>query len=73
MSRRMLAILCLCLLLLSSCGADSNANVQATPGVDQPGNDLPSPTTQALPGLLQTEQLLMMTPHPARDPFSLAQ
>ena len=73
MSRRVLALLCLCLLLLSSCGADSNANVQATPGVDQPGNDLPSPTTQALPGLLQTEQLLMMTPHPARDPFSLAQ
>lgn len=74
MSRRVLAVLCLCLLLLlSSCESGSNASVQATPGVDQPGNNLPSPTTQALSGLLRTEQLLMMTPHPARDPFSLAQ
>ncbi len=73
MSRRVLAMLCLCVLLLSSCGAGSTASVQVTPDVDQAGNNLPSPTTQALPGLLRTEQLLLMTPHPARDLFSLAQ
>ncbi|MEO7020846.1 MAG: hypothetical protein ABI234_11900 [Ktedonobacteraceae bacterium] len=73
MSRRVLTLLCLCLLLLSSCATSSSASVQATPDVDQPGSNLPSPTTQALPGLLQTEQMLLMTPHPARDLLSLAQ
>lgn len=71
MSRRALTILCLCLLLCVSCTSESSLNMQATPDVDQPGSNLPSPTTQALPGLLQTEQLLLATPHPARDLTSL--
>lgn len=33
---------------------------------------LPSPTPQSLSSLLQTEQLLLMTPHPLRDLYSLA-
>jgi immune inhibitor A len=73
MRRRTLALLCLCLLLCTSCTTNSNANVQATPDVNQPGSNLPSPTIQTLPGLLQTEQVLLMTPHPTRDLFSLAQ
>lgn len=73
MSQRVLALLCLCLLLCASCATSSNTSVQATPDADQPGNDLPSPTTQGLSSLLQTEQVLLMTPHPARDLFSLAQ
>ncbi|MGH2507883.1 MAG: hypothetical protein ACRDHZ_10850, partial [Ktedonobacteraceae bacterium] len=73
MSRRVLALLCVCFLLCTSCTTNSNASVPATPGVDQPGNNLPSPTTQSLPNLLQTEQALLMTPHPARDLFSLVQ
>jgi immune inhibitor A len=62
MSRRVLVILSLCLLLLSSCSSSDNGSAQATPGVQQPGNNLPSPTAQDLPSLRQTEQLLLMTP-----------
>lgn len=74
MSRKALALLCLCLLLCSSCAAGGSANVQSTPDAHlPPGSNLPSPTPQPLASLLQTEQLLLMTPHPARDLFSLAQ
>lgn len=73
MSRHMLALCYLCCLLCISCATSPNASVQATPDVDQPGSNLPSPTAQSLPSLLQTEQLLLMTPQPSRDLFSLAQ
>jgi immune inhibitor A len=72
MKTRGLVILCLCLLLLASCASSGGANAQATPGVTQPGSNLPSPTIEALPGLLQTEQLLLMTPPPASNPLDLA-
>lgn len=72
MSRRVFVILGLCLLLLSSCTSASNTGTQATPVAQQPGNNLPSPTTQALPSLQQTEQLLLMTPPQASDLLSLA-
>lgn len=73
MKGRIVVILCLCLLLLSSCAPSGNTSTQATPDEDQPGNNLPSPTAEALPGLLQTEQLLLMTPPQVSDPVSLAQ
>lgn len=73
MSRRALITLCLCLWLLASCNTVSNASTQVTPGVNQPGSNLPSPTAQSLPGLLQTEQLLLMTPHQASNFSALAQ
>lgn len=73
MNRRVLTLLCLCWLLCTSCTTNGNANVQATLDVDQPGSNLPSPTTQSLTSVLQTEQVLLMTPHPARDLVSLAQ
>lgn len=72
MSRRVLVVLGLCLLLLSSCTSAGNTSTQATPVVQQPGNNLPSPTTQALPSLQQTEQLLLMTPPQVSDPVDLA-
>ncbi len=73
MSRPNVMILCFCLLLLSSCVSSGNTNLQAAPGLAQPGSDLPSPTIQALPGLLQTEQLLLMTPPQVSNPYSLDQ
>ncbi|HEX4715519.1 MAG TPA: hypothetical protein VH164_11385, partial [Ktedonobacteraceae bacterium] len=72
MKGRIVVILCLCLLLFSSCAPSGNTSTQATPDEDQPGNNLPSPTAEALPGLLQTEQLLLMTPPQVSDPVSLA-
>jgi immune inhibitor A len=69
-----------CLLLLSSCTFGSNTPTAPTitrsptateqPG---PGNNLPSPTAESTQALLQTEQLLLTTPHPLRDLYSLAQ
>ncbi|MEO6887506.1 MAG: hypothetical protein ABI456_00680 [Ktedonobacteraceae bacterium] len=45
----------------------------ATPtGSLDPGSNLPSPTPQSLQNLLQTEQVLLLTPHPLRDLYSLA-
>lgn len=70
MSRRALTILCLCL-LLSSCASSGSTSAQATPRVPQPGSNLPSPTAQALPGLLQTEQTLLMTPPQVSDLYKL--
>ena len=66
-----------CLLLFSSCTSGSNPPVvTVTPAVTRqpnPGNILPSPTAESEQALLQTEQLLLMTPHPLRDLYSLAQ
>jgi hypothetical protein len=73
MSKRLLPLLWLCLLLFSSCATSDSTGTQITPVAAQPGSDLPSPTTQNLPGLLQTEQLLLMTPLAANDPVQLAQ
>src|SRR2546429_1211114 len=68
-------VLLLMLLLLSSCSLGGGPPTgDATPTVTQvPGSNLPSPTTGNFPNLLQTEQLLLMTPHPVRNLYSLAQ
>ncbi len=66
----------LCLPLLSSCSLGGNqSTASATPvlTVDNSGIPLPSPTPESLQSLLQTEQLFLMTPHPSRDLYSLAQ
>ena len=63
------------LLLFSSCtfgGGQAMGTATATPTVDV-SSILPSPTPETLRSLLQTEQVLLMTPHPLRDPNSLAQ
>jgi immune inhibitor A len=67
--------LLLCILLLSSCTPfwSSQPIGTATPNATQPGGKLSSPTPQNLRNLLQTEQLLLMTLHPVRDLYSLAQ
>ncbi len=68
-------LLFLFVLLLSSCslGGGQPANT-ATPTVTSiPGSNLPSPTAENYPNILQTEQLLLMTPHPVRNLYSLAQ
>ena len=65
-----------CLLLLSSCTSGGNTpTVTITPtATTRPssGNFLPSPTAESAQTLLQTEQLLLMTPHPVRDLYGLA-
>ena len=68
-------VLLLMLILLSSCSLGGGPPTgDATPTVTQvPGSNLPSPTTGNFPNLLQTEQLLLMTPHPVRNLYSLAQ
>jgi len=67
-----LAILCLCLVLFSACGSASDADTQGTPGSLPPGSDLPSPTPQSFASLLETEQILSMTPPQVSDPVALA-
>ncbi|HEX6479510.1 MAG TPA: hypothetical protein VF043_11755 [Ktedonobacteraceae bacterium] len=69
------ALLFLILLLLSSCSlGGSQPGANATSTITQvPGSNLPSPTTENFPNLLQTEQLLLMTPHPLRNLYSLVQ
>jgi hypothetical protein len=57
-----LTMLCFCLLLLSSCASPDGSHTPATPGIGQPGSDLPSPAVEGLAGLLQTEQQLLMAP-----------
>ena len=68
------------IVLLSSCSFGGNTPpapviMRSPTATDQPGpgNNLPSPTTESTQALLQTEQLLLMTPHPLRDLYSLAQ
>lgn len=73
MSRRALLILGLCLFLLSSCASTGSASSQVPAVTQQPGSNLPSPTAQDLSGLLQTEQVLMMTPPQASNLYTLAQ
>jgi hypothetical protein len=72
--RFMLIYLLACLVLLSSCSFGGGQTTSLTPTpTGQPGSNLPSPVAKDLSGLLQTEQLLLMTPHPVRDLYSLAQ
>jgi len=68
------------IVLLTSCTNGSSTptapEVTRTPTATRQagsGNNLPSPTTENVQALLQTEQLLLMTPHPLRDLYSLAQ
>ena len=66
----------LCLPLLSSCslgGSQSIAAATPTLTVDDSSIPLSSPTPESLQNLLQTEQLLLMSPRPSRDLYSLAQ
>ena len=78
---RKYVIVCLCLLFLSSCTSGGNnavssqsptasVAVSATPFTPTP---LPSPATESLSDLQATEQLLLMTPRPVSDPYSLMQ
>ncbi|HEY0755824.1 MAG TPA: hypothetical protein VGD98_17830 [Ktedonobacteraceae bacterium] len=72
MSRRVLLIICLACLLLASCNSSSSASTQQQMALlQQPGSDLPSPTAQDLSTLLQTEQMLWMTPPQASDLYTL--
>jgi immune inhibitor A len=71
-------LLCICILLAScSSGATPKAAVkeQATPTVTPTftPTPLPSPGPENLQNLLATEQLLLMTPQPLANPYSLAQ
>ena len=78
---RKYAFLFLCLFVLSSCTVSGNTTassqspiasvaVSATPFTPTP---LPSPSPESLSDLLATEQLLLTTPHPVSDPYSLMQ
>src|SRR5579884_3793135 len=65
------------LVLLASCSLPGNPTPAPTPtatitgaGVSTP---TPKPTPESLANLLKTEQLLLMTPHPLRDLYGLAQ
>ncbi|HZU69784.1 MAG TPA: hypothetical protein VFA09_21105 [Ktedonobacteraceae bacterium] len=68
-------VLLLLALLVSSCSLGGGPPMSiATPTPTQvPGSNLPAPTVVDLPDILETEQLLLMTPHPVRDLYSLAQ
>jgi immune inhibitor A len=71
-------LVCICVLFTScSLGAKPEAVVkeQATPSVTPvfSPTPLPSPGPENVQNLLTTEQLLLMTPPPLADPYSLAQ
>lgn len=79
--RSCIVIACLCLLLLSACssgnsntsiGLSPTASVAVSPTPFTP-TPLPSPAPESLANLLATEQLLLSTPHPVSDPYSLMQ
>ena len=72
---RRLYVFLICALLLSSCALGGNqSTVQVTPTPTTATNGiLSSPAPESLQSLLQTEQMLLLTPHPVRDPYSLAQ
>lgn len=79
--RTYIVIVCLSLLLLSSCASGSTntvasqspvASVAVSPTPFTP-TPLPSPAPESLSDLLTTEQLLLSTPHPVSDPYSLMQ
>ena len=70
-----LFILCL-LLLLSSCsfpGNPSGATTATQTKVVTRSSPTATPTPESFQSLLATEQLLLMTPHPVRDLYGLAQ
>src|SRR4051794_27726142 len=73
MSRRSLLVLCLCFFLLTSCASSGSASSNQPMSIaQQPGSNLPSPTAEALPGLLQTEQVLLMAQPQASNLYALA-
>lgn len=73
MSRRVFAILCFGLLLFSSCASSGTGGSRTTHGPAKPATDPASPTPETLASLQQTEQLLLMTPPQASNPYSLDQ
>lgn len=74
MSRRTLLILCFCFFLLTSCASSGSASSnQPMSIVQQPGSNLPSPTAETLPSLLQTEQVLLMAQPQASNLYALSQ
>jgi immune inhibitor A len=68
MTRRLPLLLALCF-VLSACMSGGSASTPPS----QPVVQLPSPTTEALPELLQTEQRLLAMPIPVSDPYSLTE
>jgi len=71
----MVVVLLTCLLIVSSCtfgGGQATGTTTPAPTIDT-SSILPSPAPESLRSLLQTEQVLLMTPHPVRDLYSLAQ
>src|SRR5258706_9627553 len=62
------------LFLLSSCSLWGGQPTRPAPPTATTGTSsiLPSPAPENLQSLLQTEQLLLMTPHPLRDLYDLA-
>lgn len=73
--QRVIHLLLMCfLILLSSCsfgGNHSSGNAMLKKSIGS-GNNLSPVSPERLQDLLQTEQLLLMTPHPLRDLYSLA-
>ena len=63
-----LLILCL---LLTSCSIGGGPQSATPTATAVPGSNLPPPQSVSEQALLQTEQLLLMTPHPLRDLYSL--
>src|SRR5579884_1181063 len=76
MRKRLLPLLFL-LILLASCSLPGNPTPAPTLTATRTGvgvsTPMPRPTPESLANLLKTEQLLLMTPHPLRDLYSLAQ
>src|SRR5258706_13538585 len=72
--RKTWLVLCLYLLLFSACssGNQPTGTVTPAPTVDTSAN-LPSPTPESLQRLMQTEQLLLLTPHPLRNLYDITQ
>lgn len=73
--RKTWLLLCLCSLLFSACSSGNNqatGPVTPTPTVNTSAN-LPSPAPESLQRLMQTEQLLLLTPHPLRNLYAIAQ
>src|SRR2546421_3753475 len=73
-NRRAVALppLLVILFLLSSCSLWGGQPTRPAPSTTGTSNILPSPAPEDLQSLLQTEQLLLMTPHPLRDLYDLA-
>src|SRR5712692_1980872 len=66
--RSLLLLLCLLLASCSLGGGNVQPTRMSTPtATSQPVTVLSTPSPESLQNLLQTEQLLLMTPHPLRD------